>query len=370
MERKAPKVEARPPALIDWTVRVLIPPAMREAVVGDLWERYRSPLQYFAEGMKIMPYAVVSQVRRSANFPLLATQALMLFGCLGGFVGDDDVRSTVIDAPRWEGAAIAAITALFGLVLRDAYRGTEQWTVQRGVFDIVTVAACVSISQLVLAGLVAIADLNPDWLLSWTRALLFAIAALPGLFVLRLVLGLDEDLRTSGVGAGSGLSAEALVADYRGFEHRVRVRNRVFVAAGLVIVITGAAFLWHFVNPPPIGYVFVTGHLLVIAYIVAMGAARVMPAGIGFAAALGHYRIELDRQRRLFRFMWWWFLLPLFLGIAMQAIAPSIRDGEAVRAAFGAAAVLLLATFVAMLNRDRTRKFQAKLATLAALAER
>jgi hypothetical protein len=50
MEPKTPK--ARPPALIDEAVRVLIPPGSREAVVGDLWERYSSPLQYAAEALR------------------------------------------------------------------------------------------------------------------------------------------------------------------------------------------------------------------------------------------------------------------------------------------------------------------------------
>jgi formate hydrogenlyase subunit 4 len=95
-----------------------------------------------------------------------------------------------------------------------------------------------------------------------------------------------------------------------------------------------------------------------------------MPEAIGLTAGLSHYRGELERQRRLFRFMWWWFLLPLFLGIAKQAIAPGIRGGETLRAALGMAAALLLAVFVAMLNRDRARKFQAKLAMLAEFQER
>ena len=45
MDRR-PTMEARPPVLIDAIVRTLIPPACREHVVGDLWERYRSPAQF------------------------------------------------------------------------------------------------------------------------------------------------------------------------------------------------------------------------------------------------------------------------------------------------------------------------------------
>jgi hypothetical protein len=39
MEPEAAKMKGRPPASIDALVRWLTPPAMREAVVGDLWER-------------------------------------------------------------------------------------------------------------------------------------------------------------------------------------------------------------------------------------------------------------------------------------------------------------------------------------------
>ena len=363
MEQKGSKVETRPPAVIDWIVRTLIPPAVREAVVGDLWERYRSPLQYLSEAIRVLPYVVSGQIRRSTNLPLLATQALLLFGCLGGFVAAGDLRASAIDAPRWEGAAFAATVALIGLLLRDVYRKTEQWSARRGVLDMVTVVFCVLLSQ----GLVAVVA-SPDWLLSPARALLFAISALPGLFVLRLVLGLDGDLRLSDAHAGTDLTADLLMHDYQAFTHRVHARNYVFVAAGLFIVTTGAAFLWHFVNPPPMGYLFVAGHVLVVAYILLMGAARPMPRAIDVTAALTHYRDELDRQRRLFRFMWWWFLLPLFLGIAMQAVVPGIKSGETLRAAFGTAAMLLLGVFVAMLNRNRARKFQAKIAILAELA--
>jgi len=353
--------------VIDWLVRTLIPPAARESVVGDLWERYRSPGQYLFEALKILPYVVVSQVRRSTSFPLAATQAIILFGCLGGFVAPADPRASVIPAPRWEAAAVAAMAGLVALLLRDAYRATERWTIQRGFFDIVTVTGCMALSQAVLAVLVTAADLSPGWLLPSIRALLFAITALPGLLVLRLVLGLDGDVRFSG--AESQSSAADIVRDYREFEARVRTRNAVFIGT-LLMLVAAAGFLWLFVKPPLVGYAFLVGHLCVIAYVAAKGAARTMPAGIGFAEARAQYRRELDRQRRLFRPLLWWWLLPLFLGIAIQAVAPGIRSGEAPRIAFGIAAVLLLAIAIAMLNRDRTRKFRAKLATLAELAER
>ncbi len=95
MEPKTPK--ARPPALIDKAVRLLIPLASREAVVGDLWERYASPLHYAAEALRIAPFLIASQIRRNSNVPLLGIAAVTLFVGFGGF----QVAGAAIGAPRW-----------------------------------------------------------------------------------------------------------------------------------------------------------------------------------------------------------------------------------------------------------------------------
>src|SRR5258705_13170497 len=107
MEPDPPKVEARPPALIDWTVRLLIPPASREAVLGDLWERYSSPIQFVTEALRILPYLIASQMRRNSNIPLLGIAGFSLFVGFGGFQ-----NAAPIDAPRWARAAIPTIAAL------------------------------------------------------------------------------------------------------------------------------------------------------------------------------------------------------------------------------------------------------------------
>ena len=54
MDRR-PTLETRPPVLIDAVVRTLIPPACREHVVGDLWERYRSPWQFVLDAARDDP---------------------------------------------------------------------------------------------------------------------------------------------------------------------------------------------------------------------------------------------------------------------------------------------------------------------------
>jgi hypothetical protein len=116
--------------LIDKAVRVLIPPGSREAVVGDLWERYASPLQYAAEALRILPFLIASQIPRNANIPQLGIAAFTLFVSFGGF----QVAGDPIDAPRWLRAAVHAIATLLGSLLRDAYRASAQQRARRRLF--------------------------------------------------------------------------------------------------------------------------------------------------------------------------------------------------------------------------------------------
>jgi len=74
-----------PPERLDRAVRLLIPPAAREVVVGDLWETYQSPSQYAREALCIVPFVVFSQMRRHFNLPALILQAMVLYACLGAW---------------------------------------------------------------------------------------------------------------------------------------------------------------------------------------------------------------------------------------------------------------------------------------------
>lgn len=60
-------MHSRPPAVIENMVRLLVPPASREHVMGDLSERYRSPRQYLMDAFQSLPLIIASQVRRTSN---------------------------------------------------------------------------------------------------------------------------------------------------------------------------------------------------------------------------------------------------------------------------------------------------------------
>ena len=73
-----PCVEARPPALIESAVGLIVPPAAREHVLGDLAERYASPGLYVLEAARYLPFVFASQIRRTSHFVAWPMIALML----------------------------------------------------------------------------------------------------------------------------------------------------------------------------------------------------------------------------------------------------------------------------------------------------
>jgi hypothetical protein len=105
------KMETGPPALIESVVRFLTPPACREHVLGDLWERYRSRGQYSIDALLTLPFVIVSRIRRTSSAPLLAFQALSVFATFAG----PSVMPTRM-------AVSAMVAAVATLAIRQAYR--------------------------------------------------------------------------------------------------------------------------------------------------------------------------------------------------------------------------------------------------------
>jgi hypothetical protein len=71
-------MEARPPALIDAIVGHLIPPACREHVLGDLCERYTSPIGYLVEAIRTIPLVIAGRIRRTCDALLVLGEAQIL----------------------------------------------------------------------------------------------------------------------------------------------------------------------------------------------------------------------------------------------------------------------------------------------------
>jgi hypothetical protein len=101
-------------------VAVLIPPACREEVLGDLHERYRSPAQYGFEALITIPFVIVSRIRRTADPQIVLMQALALYLA---FLGAAWFRDSNLLTQQWGMMRLALPPALvlLTLVLNDAY---------------------------------------------------------------------------------------------------------------------------------------------------------------------------------------------------------------------------------------------------------
>ena len=123
-------------------VGLLIPPACREEVLGDLHERYMGPSRYFADALTTVPLVILARIRRTTDASVALMEALVLYLA---FVGAAKYRDdTLLESP-WGLARLAipsAVTLLF-LALHDAYAGPGRRSTLNGpVFAVDLVAWC------------------------------------------------------------------------------------------------------------------------------------------------------------------------------------------------------------------------------------
>ncbi len=358
-------MEAGPHPLIERSIARLVPPLAREAVMGDLAERFRSPPQYLAEAFSTLPLVIFGQIRRTTTLAVVGLEAVILFGCMGGFGNLTEIDREV---PMWARAALPATLALLSLVLRDAYRAVEGWSAGRAFADVMAVSAVIGLWQLGAAALAAGGIISADWLFMAQRLVVMAISILPTLFVIRLGLGLDGDSRLQE--PTGALTVGELRADYARFATRVRTRNLLEIAIFGGMALAGAVFLLFAqgLANTALGWCWFAGQMFVCWYLFTQASARPIPVEAAFVALVAFYRTEIARQRRLVRFIWWWYLWPLCIGVGMPLIARAAEHAAYV--ALGLACVALPVTLVAKFGQERARAFADEMDILSALEER
>jgi hypothetical protein len=331
-----------PPALLAQLVLCLIPPAARESVAGDLWELYRSPLHYARDALRVLPFVVFSQVRRTADLPVLALQGVLLFSLFGIF------------GPAFAAGATAAILGL--LLLAGAYRESGRPSTRRAMVEAVLAAGGFA----ELFGLMAAHFIKPGWY----EAPYFAFLGpymVPLLCLARTLVVLWEDTRHPR--AVARLSLAEVRGFYQAFQQRAKWRNDVEI--GLLL---GSGFVLAWLPQHAFLLVSLCAYLATALYLLLDGGVRPLPRGVDFAAARKVIQDELTRQHRIRCFVGWLWFVPLML-----EIRASMAAGGAGRplALLGAMALLLLSGFfIAWLNRERQGRLQEEIGTLAKVQER
>jgi hypothetical protein len=109
-----------PPKAIQATAALFIPCACREEVLGDLEERWTSPMQYCRDVVQTVPLVILSRIRRTADPQLLLMHAFVLYL---SFYGAAWFQGSALLYEPWGPArlAIPGAMTLLALVLDDAY---------------------------------------------------------------------------------------------------------------------------------------------------------------------------------------------------------------------------------------------------------
>lgn len=109
-----------PPKAAEAIVAILVPPACREEVVGDLHERYQSPLHYCADALSTIPFVVASRIRRTSDPQMVLIQTFSLFFAFLAAAWFKDREFLKLHGSLLR-LVIPAGVAVIGLILEDAY---------------------------------------------------------------------------------------------------------------------------------------------------------------------------------------------------------------------------------------------------------
>ncbi len=329
-----------PPEKLDSLVRLLIPPAVREEVTGDLWETYQNPEQYAREALRTVPLVVFSQVRRHFNLPALLLQGVLLYACLG---------------------PVAAALILPLLMVAAAYQPATRPTPRRAMREAIMVAFAV------LALLQAAWGTSGDWKFSTDGIrlglqLFFVGPCLsPLLCLLRTGLIVDGDRRPS-LG-----SREWTTDELAGNRDRLIVRlrrARVMEAAALA---AAAIVSWRFLDQGVPGLVLAL-LFTVTALLLVLDMPAAADAGDFLSVRAGYQRL-LTRQQQLRSFLWWLWCTPAVLVLHSNAVALA-SDGNLIKGLLRAVAAIMLCFFVNALNREGAGWAQEQISLLGRMREK
>lgn len=138
-----------PPKPLEALVSLLIPPACRDEVLGDLYERYTGPSRYILDAAGVVPLVLLSRIRRTvdAEILLMETFALYLSFLAAGRYGTPGLLLAPWGLVR---LAIPAAATLLALAIADAYADPAKSSPWQLVRAAAFAVACAFLSQAVL----------------------------------------------------------------------------------------------------------------------------------------------------------------------------------------------------------------------------
>lgn len=129
-------MHSAPPKTAERIVGFLIPPASREEVLGDLYERCTSSGQYILDALLVLPRVILSRIRRTTDAQVLLLEALALYLSYMGAAWFRDREFLYQDLGSLR-LAIPAAMVLLGLILEDAYASPGKRTLLKSMRGLV-----------------------------------------------------------------------------------------------------------------------------------------------------------------------------------------------------------------------------------------
>ena len=116
---------SRPPKTLEAVVGFFVPPACREEVLGDLFERYTGPVRYIGLAISVIPCVIVSRIRRTADAQVLMMEALLIYGSYLTAAWYTD-RTLLMDQWGFFRLALPAVLAVAFMTLEDAWSRVKE----------------------------------------------------------------------------------------------------------------------------------------------------------------------------------------------------------------------------------------------------
>ena len=315
---------------LEEAVERLIPPAAREAVLGDLRESCHGRWAYLCEIVKTAPFVIASQMARHLNLPVLMLQGALAF---------------------WFFNPLVAALVVLALMLREAYQPMTRPDPRRALRN----AMHLSFTGLFL-GLLTPVPVR--------QALMLALLAGPfSLFLCGLRTGLILSMDRCEAQLPDSMALTELRACREIFWKRVTQRRRLEMAA-LVL----AALCWPaMIGSSPgvtLGAIFLAAALYL--FHLDFTAERDRPGD--FVTLRRRYVEEMRSDEQLRRFLCWLWVVPgLVAAHAGFVTVPLAPQEQTVARAFLA---VLLCFGAGAINREERGRVREEISLLDALSEK
>lgn len=119
-----------PPRILESLFGLLLPPAAREQVLGDLHERYTSPSGYLADLLGVLGPVIIGRIRRTTDFELFVIEILTIYLSFVAAAWQFGAHNTFVQL------ALPAIVAEVCLLFCNAYSNPEKRSIRTAALQI------------------------------------------------------------------------------------------------------------------------------------------------------------------------------------------------------------------------------------------